>query len=210
MAGNSDPVEPRDIVEVMQHAAKHYWHFIQTNIFETFSVQDLENLELVSTEKLQEWLEQQQRVERPYGPGKPTTRDLFTYALVLCEVSDWIPDLDLNARLEKLFALARAVQLTRSGRFPHKPGNFYWWIEGRMQAILKTRGVISRHSPGPHIDQNGADFCMQGAALLWLRHRHRMSRDVRALLRRIMSNSSVTFKQQFCRNPAVFGKGEIF
>ena len=23
-------------------------------------------------------------------------------------------------------------------------------------------------------------------------------------------NSSVTFKQQFCRNPAVFGKGEIF
>ena len=120
MPENSEPTRPRDIVEVMQRAVEHNWDGIEASIFKIFSVQDLEDLESVSTEKLQEWLHLQSSDQ----PQPLTTRDLFTCALVLCEVAEQIPD--LNARLKKLFVLARAVQLTRARRFPHKPGNFYW------------------------------------------------------------------------------------
>jgi len=74
------------------------------------------------------------------------SRDLFEYALVLCEARQH-PE-----RLERLFELAEQMQdrNPKSRRF----GNFWWSMRD-----------------GKVMDGNAVDFCMRGGTLLWLKHR---------------------------------------
>lgn len=104
-----------------------------------------------------------EKVWRAANRTPPTvgSRDLFGYALVLCEAKT-----NLN-RLDKLFELAAQMQ----DRDPQSRtyGNFRWnWSH---------EGVL---------DGNAVDFCMQMGALLWLRHQPTMPADVREKLRDIL------------------------
>ncbi len=86
------------------------------------------------------------RVAQDPPPGDVASRDLFTYALALCEAKQQ-PE-----RLERLFEVAGRMQ----DRDPQSRGygNFRW--SGSHPAVQ---------------DFNAVDFCMQGGALLWRRHR---------------------------------------
>ncbi len=79
-----------------------------------------------------------------------SSRDLFAYALDLCEAREY-PE-----RLGRLFELAAQMQ----DRDPKSRGfgNFWW----------------SRRD-GKVMDYNAVDFCMRGGALLWLQERDRIS-----------------------------------
>jgi len=93
-----------------------------------------------------------------------TSRELFTYALALCEAGMY-PE-----RLERLFELAEEMQV----RDPDDPGygNLYWyWQEGEVR------------------DRNAVEFCMQGGAPLWLRHRGKIPEAARRKLRELMEYS---------------------
>ena len=64
-----------------------------------------------------------------------TSRELFTYALALCE-AEMYPE-----RLERLFELAEEMQV----RDPDNPGygNFYWyWQEGEVRDRNANRRII--------------------------------------------------------------------
>ena len=75
------------------------------------------------------------------------SRKLFTYALALCELEK---DLD---RLEMIFTFARKMQRVRG----NKGGNFKWrW---------KDTGIK---------DTNAVEFCMRGAAQLYIYHKDRI------------------------------------
>ncbi len=100
--------------------------------------------------------------KKAQGPAANlSSRELFTYALALAEARQH-PD-----RLAHLFAVAARMQ----DRDPDSRGygNFRWaW---RDDAVL---------------DYNAVEFCMQGGALLWMRHRDRMPAPARRTLREIL------------------------
>ena len=90
-----------------------------------------------------------------------TSRDLFRYALALCEAK-MHPE-----RLAVLFGVAAKMQ----DRDPDSRtyGNFRWyWQEAEIK------------------DRNAVDFCMMGGSLMWLRHRDTMPADARKALREIL------------------------
>lgn len=95
-------------------------------------------------------------------PGSLSSRDLFAYALVLCEA-----DTHLD-RLERLFDVAARMQDRDPGSRGY--GNFRWrWSEGAV------------------LDFNAVEFCMQSGAVLWLRHRDRIPPQARETLAEILS-----------------------
>ncbi len=96
------------------------------------------------------------RVQRP--DEQVTSRELFTYALALCEA-----DVHLD-RLPRLLEVAGRMQ----DRDPSSRsyGNFRWY----------WRETVIR-------DYNAVDFCMMGGSLMWLRHRDRLPQGVRKTLR---------------------------
>ncbi len=94
------------------------------------------------------------------SPGL-SSRDLFAYALALCEAKTKLD------RLEKLFDTAEQMH----DRDPKSRGygNFRWsWSNEGVQ------------------DFNAVDFCMQNGALLWMRHRDTMPAAAREKLRPIL------------------------
>jgi len=92
---------------------------------------------------------------------KLTSRELFTYALALCEAKIH-PE-----RLERLFEMGEKMQVRDPDNRGY--GNFYWyWEEGQVH------------------DFNAVEFCMQGGALIWLRHRDSIPDKARKTLREIM------------------------
>ena len=94
-------------------------------------------------------------------PDSLSSREIFTYAIALAEANQ---NLD---RLEKLFETAARMQ----DRDPKSKGygNFRWsWVNPAV------------------MDYNAVEFCMQGGALLWLRHRDKMSEPARKQLREIL------------------------
>ena len=99
------------------------------------------------------------------GPSETlTSRELFSYALALCEAK-MHPD-----RLERLFELAESMQ----DRDPNSRGygNFRWyWLESGVR------------------DFNAVEFCMQSGALLWLRHRENIPAEAREILHEILEYS---------------------
>lgn len=85
-----------------------------------------------------------------------SSRDLFSYALALCEAGRHLE------RLETLFSLATKMQTRDASKRTH--GNFRWsWRDADV------------------FDANAVDFCMQSGSLLWLRHRDRLPPAARAL-----------------------------
>ncbi|HXB58228.1 MAG TPA: hypothetical protein VNU95_01610 [Candidatus Acidoferrales bacterium] len=93
-----------------------------------------------------------------------TSRDLFAYALVLCEARQH-PE-----RLDKLFSLAEQMQ----DRDPkgHGFGNFWWsWRDGKVT------------------DYNSVDFSMRGGTLLWLKHRDFIPVSAQARLEKLLEFS---------------------
>lgn len=94
-------------------------------------------------------------------PENLTSRELFTYALALCEA-------DMHSeRLGRLFDLGRRMQ----DRDPDSRGygNFRWyWSEVTVK------------------DFNAVEFCMQAGSLLWLRHREKMPEKAREVLRDVL------------------------
>ena len=94
-------------------------------------------------------------------PDNLSSRDLFTCAIAMAEANQ---NLD---RLEKLFEVAARMQ----DRDPKSKGygNFRWsWSNPTV------------------MDYNAVEFCMQGGALLWMRHRDKMSEGARKQLREIL------------------------
>lgn len=94
-------------------------------------------------------------------PASLASRELFTYALALCEAK-LHPE-----RLERLFELGARMQ----DRDPESRGygNFRWsWADGTV------------------LDFNAVEFCMQSGALLWLRHRDTMPEPAREALREML------------------------
>lgn len=94
-------------------------------------------------------------------PAGLSSRELFAYALALCEAKTKLD------RLEKLFDTAAQMH----DRDPQSRGygNFRWsWSH---------EGVF---------DFNAVDFCMQNGALLWMRHRDTMPTAARDKLRPIL------------------------
>ncbi|MCX5682128.1 MAG: hypothetical protein NT049_00360 [Planctomycetota bacterium] len=94
-------------------------------------------------------------------PDNLSSRDLFTSAIALAEAGQ---DFD---RLGKLFEVAARMQ----DRDPKSKGygNFRWsWVNPTV------------------MDYNAVEFCMQGGALLWLRHRDKLPEAARKQLREIL------------------------
>ncbi|NLE54906.1 MAG: hypothetical protein GX617_08225, partial [Lentisphaerae bacterium] len=86
-----------------------------------------------------------------------TSRELFTYALLLCEAQ-----IDLD-RIDRLFEVAARMQ----DRDPESRGygNFRWnWRDGAV------------------LDFNAGDFCMENAAVIWIKHRELLSDKQRQAL----------------------------
>ena len=97
-------------------------------------------------------------------PGSLASRELFTYALALCEAK-LHPE-----RLQRLFELGAQMQ----DRDPDSRGygNFRWsWSDGAVE------------------DFNAVEFCMQSGALLWLRHRETMPEGARGTLREVLEHA---------------------
>jgi hypothetical protein len=93
-----------------------------------------------------------------------TSRDLFAYALVLCEARQH-PE-----RLDKLFSLAEQMQ----DRDPKSRGfgNFSWsWRGGKV------------------MDYNAVDFSMRGGTLLWLKDRDLIPAPARERLEKLLEFS---------------------
>ena len=90
-----------------------------------------------------------------------TSRDLFAYALALCEAHQH-PE-----RLSRLFELA--AQMQDRGPGSKSCGNFWW-----------------RMSDGKVLDHNAVDFSMRGGALLWLKYRDAIPPPARARLEELL------------------------
>jgi hypothetical protein len=85
------------------------------------------------------------------------SRDIFRYALVLCESGNH-PN-----RLKTLFEVAAQMQDRDPGSTGY--GNFHWrWSEDAVR------------------DQNAVEFCMQSASLIWLRHQDTLPNDAKNIL----------------------------
>ena len=94
-------------------------------------------------------------------PDSLSSRDIFTCALALAEAGK---DLD---RMATLFEVAAKMQ----DRDPKSKGygNFRWsWSNPAV------------------MDYNAVEFCMQGGAILWMRHRDKMPEAARKQLREIL------------------------
>jgi hypothetical protein len=91
-----------------------------------------------------------------------TSRDLFAYALALCEARQY-PE-----RLDRLFALAEQMQ----DRNPKSKtyGNFWWALRD-----------------GKVLDNNAVEFAMRGGTLLWLKHRDFIPATARPRLESILN-----------------------
>lgn len=90
-----------------------------------------------------------------------TSRELFTYALLLCEAQ-----INLD-RLDRLFEVAARMQ----DRDPESRGygNFRWsWRDGSVR------------------DFNACDFCMENAAVIWIKHRELLTDKQRKALRELI------------------------
>ncbi len=90
-----------------------------------------------------------------------TSRELFTYALLLCEAR-----INLD-RLDRLFEVAARMQ----DRDPESRGygNFRWnWRDGAV------------------LDFNACDFCMENAAVIWIKHRELLTDKQRKDLRELI------------------------
>ena len=100
--------------------------------------------------------------KKAQGPADGlSSRELFTYALALAE-ADRHPD-----RLATLFDVAARMQ----DRDPESRGygNFRWsWRDAEV------------------LDWNAVEFCMQGGALLWMRHRDWIPAEARRTFREIL------------------------
>jgi hypothetical protein len=97
-------------------------------------------------------------------PPNLTSRELFAYALALCEAK-MHPE-----RLGRLFEVATRLQdrAPESGGY----GNFRWsWKDGAV------------------LDYNAVEFCMQAGTLIWMRHRETIPADVRETLRELLEYS---------------------
>jgi hypothetical protein len=92
------------------------------------------------------------------------SRDLFRYALILCEADHHLD------RLPRLLTLARRLQQ----RDPEREGfgNFYWY--SHRQEVK---------------DKNAVEFCMEPATIIWLRHRDKLTASSRRHLRALMRYS---------------------
>lgn len=104
------------------------------------------------------------KVQKDPTPGL-ASRELFTYALALCEARVH-PE-----RLERLFTVATQMQ----SRDPAAKGygNFRWsWSHADV------------------FDFNAVDFCLQAGAILWLRHRDTMPPAARALLKTLLDHGA--------------------
>jgi len=101
--------------------------------------------------------------QKAQGPAPDlSSRELFTYALALAEARQH-PD-----RLDRLFTVAARMQ----DRDPESRGygNFRWsWRDAEV------------------MDWNAVEFCMQGGALLWMRHRDTMPGGARKTLGEILN-----------------------
>ena len=105
-----------------------------------------------------------ERIDSDPIDGNYTSREIFNYALALCEA-----DAHLD-RLTRLFELAERLQQ----RDPDKPGygNFYWY------------------SDRPEVkDRNAVEFCMEPGTLLWILHRDKLSEEARSRMRELMEYS---------------------
>ncbi len=92
------------------------------------------------------------------------SRDIFTYALALCEA-----DTDLD-RLPVLFATAERMQDRDENSRGY--GNFRWrWADGSVQ------------------DFNAVEFCMQAGAIIWLKHQGKLTPDLRDTVRELLEFS---------------------
>lgn len=94
-------------------------------------------------------------------PGRMGVRELFAFALE-CAEADWGIE-----RIEEALALAEQMQ-------DHNPesrtfGNFRWYWEAERPE-----------------DLNAVEFCMQDAALLWMRHRERLPKGAMERLERLI------------------------
>jgi len=93
-----------------------------------------------------------------------SSRDLFSYALLWCELRKH-PE-----RLERLFDLGARLQDREAQSRSY--GNFRWnW---GAPAVL---------------DYNAVDFCMQGASVIWLKHRDFLTAPARARLQEILRHA---------------------
>ncbi len=93
--------------------------------------------------------------------GSVSARDIFSYALLLCEARQH-PE-----RLDRLFTLVGQMQDQdpRSRGF----GNFWWyWRDGKVT------------------DFNSVDFCMRSGALMWLKDRDFIPAPARARLEKLL------------------------
>lgn len=94
-------------------------------------------------------------------PSNLLCRDLFTYALILCE-----NEKDLE-RIPVL--LARAKEMQNLNEESDTFGNFWWtWGQGCV------------------LDPNAIEFCMRGGALLWLKHQDKLG-DGKQILREMLT-----------------------
>ncbi|MGI5923745.1 MAG: hypothetical protein ACOX9E_07350 [Lentisphaeria bacterium] len=90
-----------------------------------------------------------------------TSRELFSYALLLCEAQ-----LNLD-RLDRLFEVAARMQ----DRDPESRGygNFRWnWRDGAV------------------LDYNAGDFCMESATVIWIKHRELLNDAQQEALRELI------------------------
>jgi hypothetical protein len=103
-------------------------------------------------------------VSRDPVSGGTSSRDLFTYALLLCEAGK-NPE-----RLERLFDLGAQMQ-DRDER-SRGYGNFRWnWAATNV------------------LDYNAVDFCLQGGALLWVKHQAAWPAAARERLQEILRHA---------------------
>ena len=93
-----------------------------------------------------------------------TSREIYRYALVLCETGNH-PE-----RLAPLFQAGAQMQ----DRDPNSRGygNFYW-----------------RLSETTVRDFNAVEFCMQSAALIWLRHQHTLPPNAKSILQETLTHA---------------------
>ncbi len=121
-------------------------------------------------------------------PEGLSSRDLFAYALNLCE-SRQHPE-----RLDRLFELAAEMQ----DRDPKSRnyGNFRWY---RRDAKV--------------LDANAVDFCMRGGSLMWMKHREFIPEKARARLLELLNLSTIGCLKHKVResysNIAIMNAGDL-
>lgn len=94
----------------------------------------------------------------PHPKDTLRSRDLFAYALTLCEANQ------NTDRLDTLLNLAYRMQDRKNNSRTY--GNFWWnWKEKKGNKSVN--------------DPNGVEFCMRGGSLLWLRHQNHLPESVK-------------------------------